>query len=69
MSLKKIIIRNVAAGWVGKASSIIATIIITPVLLSHFGKYEYGMWVAIGQGAALLMMESLTVFPDLLPGI
>lgn len=56
MSLKKIIIRNVAAGWVEKATSIIATVIITPILFSHFGKYEYGMWVAIGQGASLLML-------------
>lgn len=56
MSLKKIIIRNVVAGWAGKSISIITTIIITPVLLSHFGKYEYGMWLTIGQGASLLML-------------
>ncbi|MCD4792902.1 MAG: oligosaccharide flippase family protein [Bacteroidales bacterium] len=56
MSLKKTILKNVVSEWISKIIIIASALIITPVLLSYFGKYQYGLWEAIGQGAAFLML-------------
>lgn len=56
MSLKKVIFKNVAAGWFGKLILILTTIIMTPLLISHFGKHDYGIWLMVGQGTSFLML-------------
>lgn len=35
---------------------VISAILLTPVLLSYLGKEQYGVWVAVGQGAAIFML-------------
>ena len=56
MGLKKTIIKNLFTGWLGQFALIFSAIIVTPILINHFGKYEYGMWVTIGQGALIFSL-------------
>ena len=56
MYLAKQILINTVTGWLTRAFSICIALILTPVLLSSLGKYDYGLWVSIGQGAGLLML-------------
>lgn len=56
MTLKNIIIKNILSGWMERVVSIGAVILITPILIGHLGKEQYGIWVAIGQGAGLMIL-------------
>jgi O-antigen/teichoic acid export membrane protein len=56
MELKSSIVKNVTSGWVERIISIGSVLVITPILISHLGKEQYGIWIAIGQGAGLLIL-------------
>lgn len=56
MNLKKVVVKNILTGWGERVVTIGASLLLTPVLLTYLGKEPYGIWVAIGQGAGLLMM-------------
>lgn len=56
MNLKLTILKNLVSEWVSKVITIASALIITPVLISYFGKYHYGLWETIGQGAGFLML-------------
>ena len=56
MDIKKYLTRNLLTGWAERAILIISAILLTPVLLSYLGKEQYGVWVAIGQGASIMML-------------
>jgi O-antigen/teichoic acid export membrane protein len=61
MGLKKTLFLNISSGWIEKVVSTIVTIVIVPILVSHFGKYKYGLWMTIGQGAALLALADFGI--------
>ena len=45
MSRAKVILRNVAANWVGFAVNAAVTLALTPFVLRHLGAAAYGIWV------------------------
>lgn len=55
------IIMNAITGWISKLVIAISGVILTPVLLSNLGKYEYGVWVAVGQIIGFLLIADLGV--------
>jgi O-antigen/teichoic acid export membrane protein len=61
MGLKSTITRNVIVDWLGKGVGIVAGLVLTPVLISHLGKYEYGLWVSIGLSVFWLLHLDLGV--------
>jgi O-antigen/teichoic acid export membrane protein len=56
MDLKKAVVKNILTGWGERVVTIGASLLLTPILLAYLGKEPYGIWVAIGQGAGLLIM-------------
>ena len=56
MELKSSIAKNVTSGWFERIISIGSVLVITPILISHLGKEQYGIWIAIGQGAGLMIL-------------
>jgi len=56
MKLRGIVLRNITSEWIRQVVTILSGLFITPVLIGYFAKYEYGLWVAVGQGTALLML-------------
>jgi len=56
MDLKKAILKNVSFEWTWKIFKIASILIIAPILIKHFGKYEYGLWVLIGEAASFMML-------------
>ncbi|TWT81167.1 putative membrane protein EpsK [Planctomycetes bacterium CA13] len=47
MSVAKIVLRNVAASWVGLASQIIVTLLLTPFVIQRLGTEAYGLWLLL----------------------
>ncbi len=56
MGLKKQIIINTIAGWLTRLTTMAIAMIMTPLLLSALGQHDYGLWIAIGQGAGLFYL-------------
>ena len=52
---------NVALIWSTKIVTIVTAITLVPILLSVLGKYDYGLWVTIGQGIGVLALLDLGV--------
>lgn len=61
MNLAKHIVINTVAGWISKTVSMATIVFITPILLSSLGKYDYGLWVTIGQGIGFLLLLDLGI--------
>jgi O-antigen/teichoic acid export membrane protein len=59
--LIKRIFSNAIFGWLSKILIGVSGIILTPILISGLGRYEYGIWVTIGQMAAFLLVADLGV--------
>ncbi len=55
-SLKETVFKNVLTGWVEKVIAVLATIVLTPMIISCLGKEQYGIFTAIGHGAGLLLL-------------
>lgn len=45
MSRASVILRNVAANWVGFAVNGAVTLVLTPFVLAHLGSARYGIWI------------------------
>lgn len=45
MSRASVILRNVAANWVGFAVNAAVTLLVTPFVLAHLGAARYGIWI------------------------
>lgn len=59
--LTKRILTNIAVGWTSKLLISLSGVILTPMLIKGLGKYEYGIWVAIGQLISFLLLADLGV--------
>ncbi len=47
MSTKRLAIRGVAVGWIGRAVAFAMTFVVTPVLIHGFGDEVYGLWAIV----------------------
>lgn len=56
MQLRNIIIKNTVAGWMERIVGIVSVLLVTPILISHLGKEQYGIWITIVQGAGLMIL-------------
>lgn len=61
MSLKTTILKNLFSEWISKLVMIASAIFITPILLRHFGIFEYGLWQTIGESTAFLVLFDLGI--------
>jgi O-antigen/teichoic acid export membrane protein len=61
MHIVKRIILNAISSWTARILSIGIGIILVPIILAALGKYDYGLWVTIGQGVGFLSLLDLGV--------
>lgn len=47
MNIAKIVLKNVAASWVGLASQIVVTLLLTPFVIERLGTEAYGVWLLL----------------------
>lgn len=47
MSIAKTVLQNVASSWVGLASQIIVTLLLTPFIMEKLGTEAYGVWLLL----------------------
>jgi O-antigen/teichoic acid export membrane protein len=57
----KVILYATATGWINQAVSATSGLIILPIVVTHLGKTEYGIWVLVIQFVQFLSMSDLGV--------
>ncbi|WP_320045036.1 hypothetical protein [uncultured Desulfobacter sp.] len=61
MNFVKRTLTNVTSIWLNKVVTILTSIVLVPILLSALGKYDYGLWVTLGQGISMLALLDMGV--------
>jgi len=59
MHLEKKLKKNIAWSLVARAFTVVNGIITTPILLSHFGAHEFGMWVVLTSLPSLIQIGDM----------
>lgn len=59
LSHSRVLISNVATGWMSRLLVLASGIITLPLLIAHLGKTNYGVWVLIGQAVQILALTDL----------
>ncbi len=47
MGIAKTVLKNVAASWVGLATQILVTFLLTPFIIEELGTEAYGVWLLL----------------------
>ncbi len=57
----RILLAATSIAWVYRILSVVVTLITLPLILSHLGKTEFGIWVLVGQAVSFLTLSDLGV--------
>jgi O-antigen/teichoic acid export membrane protein len=61
LSIFKVLLAAISTTWLFRILSVVSALIIFPLLISHLGKKEFGIWVLVGQVVSFLTLSDIGI--------